>query len=142
LIDVEELGGTMRLGAWQCNLAPGSQVRDIYRGEAEIAERHRHRYEFNPEFRQTVQQAGMVLSGESPDGKFVEMIELPRTIHPWFIGCQFHPEYKSKPLKAHPLFVSFIAAAFQNRLQNEASVERRPQSHPAEHERSVGSGAD
>ena len=142
LIDVEELGGTMRLGAWQCKLAPGSQVRDIYRGEVEIAERHRHRYEFNPEFRQTVQEAGMVLSGESPDGKFVEIIELPRTIHPWFIGCQFHPEYKSKPLKAHPLFVSFIAAAFQNRLQNEASMERRPQSHPADHERSVGSGAD
>jgi len=142
LIDVEELGGTMRLGAWQCKLAPGSLVSDIYHGEAEIAERHRHRYEFNPEFRQMVQQAGMVLSGESPDGKFVEMIELPRTIHPWFIGCQFHPEYKSKPLKAHPLFVSFIAAAFQNRLQNEASMERRPQSHPAEHERSVGSGAD
>ena len=142
LIDVEELGGTMRLGAWQCKLAPGSLVSDIYEGKAEIAERHRHRYEFNPEFRHTVQQAGMVLSGESPDGKFVEMIELPRTIHPWFIGCQFHPEYKSKPLKAHPLFVSFIAAAFQNRLQNEASMERRPQSHPADHERSVGSGAD
>ena len=142
LVDVEELGGTMRLGAWQCRLSPGSLVREIYQGADEIAERHRHRYEFNPEFRETVQRAGMVLSGESPDGKFVEMIELPHTVHPWFVGCQFHPEYKSKPLKAHPLFVTFIAAAFRNRMQNEASTERRPQAHSTEHERTMGSGAD
>jgi CTP synthase len=122
LVNVEELGGTMRLGAWACKLAPESLAREIYGGAAEISERHRHRYEFNPEFREVLTHAGLVFSGESPDGKFVEMIELPRDAHPWFIGCQFHPEYKSKPLTPHPLFSSFIRAAHQNRLHNEAAT--------------------
>jgi CTP synthase len=142
LVDVEELGGTMRLGAWKCRLAPDSLAQEIYRNSDEISERHRHRYEFNPEFRDTVQQAGMVLSGESPDGRFVEIVELPRSVHPWFVACQFHPEYKSKPLRAHPLFESFIAAAFQNRIRNEASVERTAKPHPVEHERAGVSGDD
>jgi CTP synthase len=92
LVDVEELGGTMRLGAWPCKLAEGSLAREVYGGAEEISERHRHRYEFNPEFRQTLERAGLVFSGLSPDEKFVEMIELQKDIHPWFLGCQFHPE--------------------------------------------------
>ncbi|HYO99821.1 MAG TPA: hypothetical protein VER76_06500, partial [Pyrinomonadaceae bacterium] len=92
-------------------------------GAPEIGERHRHRYEFNPEFRETLERAGLVFSGESPDGRFVEMVELPRDAHPWFLGCQFHPEYKSKPLQAHPLFTSFVRAALANRLRNETTVE-------------------
>ena len=124
LVGVEELGGTMRLGAWLCRLAPHSLVRDIYGGADEISERHRHRYEFNPEYRQRLEREGLVFSGVSPDGKFVEMIELSRDVHPWFVGCQFHPEYKSKPLNAHPLFASFVRAAYENRLQSETSMEK------------------
>src|SRR6185295_3928033 len=123
LIDVEELGGTMRLGAWPCNLAEGSLAREIF-GSQEISERHRHRYEFNPEFRESLEKAGLVFSGVSPDGKFVEIVELPRDEHPWFLGCQFHPEYKSKPLSAHPLFASFVRAAYENRVRNETSMDK------------------
>ena len=119
LVGVDELGGTMRLGAWQCELKEESLVRDIYNNTREISERHRHRYEFNPEFRQVLEKEGLIFSGISPDGKFVEMIELPRNTHPFFIACQFHPEYKSKPLNAHPLFVSFVKAAHENRLNSE-----------------------
>lgn len=119
LVNVEELGGTMRLGEWACDLKEGSLAREIYHDAAEIGERHRHRYEFNPEYRDVLEREGMVFSGVSPDGKFVEMIELPREAHPYFIGCQFHPEYKSKPLAAHPLFVSFVRAAWENRLKSE-----------------------
>jgi CTP synthase len=123
LVDVEELGGTMRLGAWPCKLAEDSLAHEIYDGAQEISERHRHRYEFNPEFRETLERAGIVISGESPDGKFVEIVELARDVHPWFLGCQFHPEYKSKPLQAHPLFASFVRAAHENRLRSETSLE-------------------
>ncbi len=119
LVNVEEYGGTMRLGAWQCELKEGSLVREIYNNASEISERHRHRYEFNPEFRALLEKEGFVFSGTSPDGKFVEMIELPTEAHPYFVGCQFHPEYKSKPLTAHPIFVSFVKAALQNRLNSE-----------------------
>jgi CTP synthase len=119
LVDVEELGGTMRLGAWDCNLKEESLVREVYHGAETISERHRHRYEFNPAFRQKLEQNGLVFSGVSPDGKFVEMIELPKENHPYFVACQFHPEYKSKPLDAHPLFVSFVKAAHENRLGSE-----------------------
>ncbi|MDQ4121372.1 MAG: CTP synthase [Acidobacteriota bacterium] len=122
LVNVEELGGTMRLGEWACRLAENSLAREIYNGAAEIGERHRHRFEFNPMFRRHLEEHGLRFSGISPDGKFVEMIELPREMHPFFVGCQFHPEYKSKPLAAHPLFVSFVRAAHQNRLKTESSV--------------------
>jgi CTP synthase len=94
-------------------------VSDIYDKSVEISERHRHRYEFNPEFRQVLEKEGLIFSGVSPDGKFVEMIELPRNEHSYFVACQFHPEYKSKPLNAHPLFVSFVKAAWENRLNSE-----------------------
>ncbi len=119
LVGVDELGGTMRLGAWDCNLKEGSLAREVYRDAPAISERHRHRYEFNPEYRSVLEHEGMVFSGVSPDGKFVEMIELPREVHPYFIACQFHPEYKSKPLDAHPLFASFVRAAHEHRLASE-----------------------
>lgn len=119
LVGVDELGGTMRLGSWDCELKDGSLARSVYNGAAKIGERHRHRYEFNPEFRAALEKEGLIVSGTSPDGKFVEMIELPREIHPFFVACQFHPEYKSKPLAAHPLFVSFVEAAHRNRLRSE-----------------------
>ena len=142
LVDVEELGGTMRLGAWPCELAADSLAREVYGGTAEISERHRHRYEFNPEFRSTLEREGLVFSGISPDGKFVEIIELSRDVHPWFLGCQFHPEYKSKPLNAHPLFESFVRAAYANRLKNETSMEKNDEAEPAMHERVTATSAD
>ena len=119
LVDVDELGGTMRLGNYPCLLNDGSLVRDLYHGASEIGERHRHRYEFNPEYRNLLEKEGLVFSGVSPDGRFVEMIELPRETHAFFVACQFHPEYKSKPLDVHPLFDSFVKAAWQNRLHSE-----------------------
>ena len=108
---VEELGGTMRLGAWTCKIEPGTLAHRIY-GKNEISERHRHRYEFNREYEGTLTAAGLRISGSTPDGTYVEMIELPG--HPHFIGCQFHPEFKSKPLEPHPLFQSFVAASYEH----------------------------
>src|SRR5947207_4917053 len=142
LVDVEELGGTMRLGAWPCNLTEGSLVREIYAGSAEISERHRHRYEFNPEYRQRLEEAGLHFSGMSPDGRFVEIVELPRDAHPWFLACQFHPEYKSKPLDAHPIFAAFVAAAYANRMRNENTIELVEEPDFATHERATATGAD
>ncbi len=142
LVDVEELGGTMRLGAWPCRLAPGSLVQDVYGGAEEISERHRHRYEFNPEFRQRLEREGLVFSGVSPDGKFVEMIELSRDVHPWFIGCQFHPEYKSQPLNAHPLFAAFVKAAYENRLHSETSMEKNGEVELVVHDRLTATSGD
>ncbi len=130
LVDVEEMGGTMRLGAWTCRLAEGSLAREVYGGAAQISERHRHRYEFNPEFRAQLEAAGLVFSGISEDGRFVEMVELPREAHPWFLGCQFHPEYKSKPLAPQPLFASFVRAAYRNRMRDETSVEGAGEAEP------------
>jgi len=124
LVDVEQLGGTMRRGAWPCVLTEGSLAREVYGGADEISERHRHRYEFNPSFRAALEKGGLVFSGVSPDQKFIEIIELSRDEHPWFLACQFHPEFKSKPLAPHPLFASFVQAAFQNRLHTEAAVEQ------------------
>ncbi len=119
LVGVDEMGGTMRLGAWDCELKEGSIAKKIYGGADLISERHRHRFEFNPEYRDALEHEGLVVSGVSPDGKFVEMIELPRETHPYFVACQFHPEYKSKPLAPHPLFVAFVKAAWENRLKSE-----------------------
>jgi len=123
LVGVEEMGGTMRLGAWECRLADGTLAKEVYGGAQVISERHRHRYEFNPEFREQLERAGLVFSGVSVDGRFVEMVELPREAHPWFLGCQFHPEYKSKPLAPQPLFASFVAAAYRNRMRDETALD-------------------
>ncbi|HWV56859.1 MAG TPA: CTP synthase, partial [Longimicrobiales bacterium] len=109
---VTNLGGTMRLGAYPARLRPGSRVHQVY-GTTEISERHRHRYEVNNAYRDILAEHGMRFSGLSPDGHLVEMLELPD--HPWFIGCQFHPELKSRPTRAHPLFASFIEAAVARR---------------------------
>jgi CTP synthase len=114
LLGVDELGGTMRLGSYECHLAEGSFAREAY-GTPIIHERHRHRYEFNRAYEARLTAAGMRITGQTPDGKFVEICELPQ--HPWFLGCQFHPEFKSKPMEPHPLFKSFIAAAYQQRMK-------------------------
>ncbi|MEM6779805.1 MAG: CTP synthase [Planctomycetota bacterium] len=115
--NVTQLGGTMRLGSQPARLAAGSAARSAYGVEA-IAERHRHRYEFNNDYRDRFEQAGMQFSGLSPNGSLVEIIELPS--HPWFLAAQFHPEFKSKPLAAHPLFAAFVAAAIQRRIDRVA----------------------
>jgi CTP synthase len=112
LTGVEEMGGTMRLGAWPCVLEPGSLAAKAY-GKTEISERHRHRYEFNREYEAVLTGAGMRITGTTPDATYVEIVELPD--HPFFLGCQFHPEFKSKPLEPHPIFRDFIAASYKNR---------------------------
>ena len=110
--DVVEMGGTLRLGSYPCTLAEGSVAHKEY-GEINITERHRHRYEFNNFYRERLTDKGLVLSGVSPDGRLVEIVELPE--HPWFVAGQFHPEFKSRPEKAHPLFAGFIRASLENR---------------------------
>jgi CTP synthase len=116
---VEELGGTMRLGAWDCKIDEGSNAYKAY-GKSEISERHRHRYEFNREYEKLLTGAGLHITGNSPDGTYVEIVELPG--HPYFLGCQFHPEFKSKPLEPHPLFLSFVQAAYQHRTRRLAQA--------------------
>ena len=115
LTGVEEMGGTMRLGAWTCKLEPGSLAAKAY-GTTEISERHRHRYEFNREYEPVLTGAGLRLTGTTPDATYVEIVEIPT--HPFFLGCQFHPEFKSKPLEPHPIFRDFIAASYKNRLKD------------------------
>lgn len=110
-VDVEDKGGTMRLGVYPCKITSSSKAEAAY-GDELIYERHRHRYEFNNHYREAVQKSGMVISGLSPDERLVEIIELPN--HPWFVAGQFHPEFKSRPTKAHPLFRDFIKAAKDN----------------------------
>ena len=110
-----DLGGTMRLGAYDAELVSGSLVSDVYGGERHIEERHRHRYEVNISYREQLEDAGLKFSGVSPDGRLPEIVELPD--HPWFIGVQFHPELKSRPMAPHPLFTAFVEAAVkQSRL--------------------------
>ena len=109
---VVEMGGTLRLGSYPCTLTEGSQAHKEY-GEINITERHRHRYEFNNFYRERLTNKGLVLSGVSPDGRLVEIVELPE--HPWFVAGQFHPEFKSRPEKAHPLFAGFIKASLENK---------------------------
>jgi len=118
---VEELGGTMRLGAWPCKIEPGTLAHKVY-GQLEISERHRHRYEFNREYEGPLTAAGLRISGSTPDGTYVEMVEIPG--HPYFLGCQFHPEFKSKPLEPHPLFREFVGAAYRHGLQRRDQKER------------------
>jgi len=130
LLGVDEMGGTMRLGAWPCKLEPGSFASKAYGGATEISERHRHRYEFNREYEKTLVAAGLKVTGRTPDENYVEIVEAPN--HPWFLGCQFHPEFKSRPLEPHPLFAAFIGAALEHKLQksrptgNATAVETQP----------------
>ena len=110
--EVEDKGASMRLGAWPCVLQPGTNAFRAY-GQERISERHRHRYELNPEYRERLERAGLVIAGVSPDGKLVEVVEIED--HPWFVACQFHPEFGSTPFRPHPLFVAYIAAAKRQR---------------------------
>ncbi|HEY2904564.1 MAG TPA: CTP synthase [Vicinamibacterales bacterium] len=112
LLGVDDLGGTMRLGDYACELTPASLAHQLY-GAALIHERHRHRYEFNCLYEKTLTERGLRISGRSPDGKFVEIAELPG--HPWYLAVQFHPEFKSKPTRPHPLFAAFVAAAYRRK---------------------------
>jgi CTP synthase len=113
LLGVDDLGGTMRLGSYACELAPGSLAQRVY-GTNQTQERHRHRYEFNCLYERTLTEHGLRISGRSPDGKFVEIAELPS--HPWYLAVQFHPEFRSKPLRPHPLFASFVEASYRHKL--------------------------
>ncbi len=119
LTGVEEMGGTMRLGAWPCMLETGSLAARAY-GKIEISERHRHRYEFNREYEAVLTGAGLRITGTTPDATYVEIVEIPG--HPFFLGCQFHPEFKSKPLEPHPLFREFVGASYRNRLASEKDL--------------------
>ncbi len=119
---IDELGGTMRLGAWPCVLSEGSFAAQSYRN-GEISERHRHRFEFNREFEATLTAAGLRITGQTPDHTYVEICEIED--HPWYLGCQFHPEFKSKPLEPHPLFASFVQAAYQQHQRN-LEMQARP----------------
>ena len=119
LTGVEEMGGTMRLGAWDCVLEPDSLAANAY-GHTEISERHRHRYEFNREYEAVLTGGGLRITGTTPDATYVEIVEIPT--HPFFLGCQFHPEFKSKPLEPHPIFRDFIAASYQNHLRLTAEL--------------------
>ena len=116
LLGVEDLGGTMRLGSYRCLLTPGSRAAEAY-GAEQIDERHRHRYEFNQTFEEPLVRAGLQLTGRSDDGKFVEIIEIAE--HPWFLACQFHPEFKSRPEEPHPLFSAFIGASYEHKLERD-----------------------
>ena len=120
LLGVDDLGGTMRLGSYPCELVPGTALYEAY-GQTSISERHRHRYEFNRAYEAVLTKGGLVISGRSPDGKFVEAIEFPD--HPWFVAVQFHPEFQSKPLAPHPLFTRFVGAAYRHRLSAKTAAE-------------------
>ncbi|MDQ3949957.1 MAG: gamma-glutamyl-gamma-aminobutyrate hydrolase family protein, partial [Gemmatimonadota bacterium] len=118
---VTDMGGTMRLGAYPCRLARGSRAAEVY-GVPEVSERHRHRYEVSNRYRDLFVQHGLRLSGLSPDGQLVEIVELPT--HPWFIGCQFHPELQSRPTRPHPLFAGFVAAAVKAKHSRASRADR------------------
>lgn len=110
----EEYGGSMRLGTYECSLKKGSLVKMLYKAD-QVLERHRHRYEVNPLFIERIENKGLVFSGVSPDGTLMEIIELPKAVHPFFVGCQFHPEFQARPLAPHPLFTGFIQSSIKNR---------------------------
>jgi len=121
LLGVDDMGGTMRLGSYVCRLKPGSRAAAIY-AASEVSERHRHRYEFNKEYLETIERHGLVVSGLTPDGKFVEIAELPD--HPWFVAVQYHPEFKSTPLLPHPLFKDFVRASLARQRERNAALVR------------------
>ena len=112
--NITEMGGTMRLGSWKCEIKDGTLASKIYKSKV-IAERHRHRYEFNSEYREQFEAAGLIASGINPDTGLVEIIEIPS--HPWFVGVQYHPEYKSTVASPHPLFVAFVKAVNEHAIK-------------------------
>jgi CTP synthase len=135
-----DLGGTMRLGLYPAALKPGSVIAQAY-GRTEVGERHRHRYEVNNAYRARLEQAGLVFSGTSPDDRLVEFVELPREVHPYYVSTQAHPEFLSRPNRAHPLFAGLIGAALdQPRAQRLVEVERH--AHPADAPTPVPAGVE
>jgi CTP synthase len=116
-----DMGGTMRLGSYPAALMEGSLVREAY-SAPRVQERHRHRYEVNNAYRERLEEAGLVFSGTSPDGRLVEFAELPRDRHPFFVGTQAHPEFRSRPTRAHPLFAAFVAAALRRADASGAAI--------------------
>ena len=121
--NIADMGGTMRLGAYTARLRAGSRAAQAY-GATEISERHRHRWEVSNAYRDVLAEHGLRLSGQSPDGGLVEVIELPN--HPWFIGCQFHPELKSRPTRPHPLFAGFVGASLKRRRARDIVSATKP----------------
>jgi len=134
---VDELGGTMRLGAYPCRLGDGSFAHQAY-GITDISERHRHRYEFNRDYEQILTEHGLRLTGQTPDGMYVEICELPE--HPWYLGCQFHPEFKSKPLEPHPLFRAFVGAALKYRSERFGTPRETVEPSPSEEQQYLHAG--
>jgi CTP synthase len=141
-----DMGGTMRLGAYPAVLAPDTVTRAAY-GTGRVSERHRHRYEVNNAYRERLAEAGLVFSGTSPEGTLVEFVELPRSAHPFFVGTQAHPELKSRPTRAHPLFAAFVAAALRHDASSrlfgpdeEAPVPDVPEPHDAEPDEAEADG--
>jgi CTP synthase len=124
---VVNLGGTMRLGAYPCTLLKGSKASEAY-NKQNISERHRHRFEFNNEYREVLEKKGMIFSGTSPDKALVEIVELKG--HPWFLGCQFHPEFKSRPVAPHPLFKDFIKATISNQKKQKRDLKKQVKNKP------------
>jgi CTP synthase len=120
-----DLGGTMRLGAQRCQVKPGTRAHDIY--GPEVYERHRHRYEVNNQLKDQVAKAGLVIASETPNESLVEMVELPASVHPWFMAVQFHPEFTSTPRKGHPLFKSYIQAALAYKAARSGGVSKTGQ---------------
>jgi CTP synthase len=125
---VTDKGGSMRLGGFPCRLLPGTRARDAY-GADEVTERHRHRYEYNNEYRAELEQAGLVPSGTTPDGSLVEICEVRD--HPWMVGSQFHPEFRSRPNRPHPLFAGFLAAAVERSVARNGQGAREPRARHA-----------
>ena len=123
--DIEEKGGTMRLGLYPAKLQPGTEGRPRPTASELIYERHRHRFEVNNRYREALEEAGMLLAGQSPDGRLVEIVELRD--HPWFVASQFHPEFKSRPEQPHPLFAGFVAAAIER--PRGATIQGQPRPH-------------
>jgi len=120
--NVKDKGASMRLGAWPCVVEPDSFAFTAY-GQKKISERHRHRYEFNNDYKKTLTDKGLRITGMSPDGRLAEIVEIKD--HPWFLGCQFHPEFKSRPIKPHPLFSRFIEAALKNAQKKEQKTKQK-----------------
>src|SRR4030095_16315470 len=125
-----DLGGTMRLGSYPADLAPGTLAAEVY-GSQSVNERHRHRYEVNNKYRDALTKAGLVISGTSPDGRLVEFVELDRELHPYFVATQAHPELKSRPTRPHPLFAGFIGAALTYNAADRLPVDVGANGHAA-----------
>jgi CTP synthase len=131
IIDHGDMGGTMRLGLYEAALEPGSIVAELYGAET-VSERHRHRYEVNNNFRDRIAAAGMVFSGVSPDRELVEYVELPRDVHPFYVGTQAHPELRSRPNRPHPLFRGLVAAALERQQASRLFEVAEPGTRPVE----------